>query len=393
MKSNYIITVSIFLLFSCQGTSKDVKETQNDSTQVSAQEESMDMDQEETPDLNKKDVPVDDNLKVIYTVGGEGRNVDWAAIKKQEEAESEQGFFYHDCYQGVQVLKASSTLAGQGKKSYKASLINDNNPMTAWVEGADGYGIGESFEVKSANVNVIYNGYQSSIMNWKNNSRVKKFKVYKDNKPLCYLVLTDEMGAQRFELPMKEDYDKVDYDKPSTYKFEIVEVYKGDKWDDVAISEVDFVLCCFLEGTEITSLTTNTAIEKIVNLQKVAAFDIDKNKIFQSEVTKVAKQVHLKMLTVSTATKTIQLTPNHPLYVKGYGFISLDRLRYNKKMDDFTGLIGSVELLTWNSDEKKQEYEKIVNITIETGKFQTYSISQLTKGTNFIANGFVTKTY
>lgn len=393
MKSNYIIGASIFLLFSCQGTSKDVNETQNDSTQVSAQEESIIIDQKKTPDLNKNEAQVDDKLKVIYAVGGEGKNVDWTEIKKQEDAESEQGFFYHDCYQGVEVLKASSTLVGQGKKSYKVSLINDNNPMTAWVEGTDGYGISESFEVKSANVNVIYNGYQSSPANWKNNSRVKKFKVYKDNKPLCYLVLTDEMGAQRFELPVKADYDKEDFDNPSTFKFEIVEVYKGDKWDDVAISEIDFALCCFLEGTEITSLTNSTTIEKIVNMQKVAAFDIDKNEIFQSEVTKVGKQVHVKMLTVSTATKTIQLTPDHPLYVKGYGFISLDRLRYKMKMSDFSSLIDSIELLTWNSDKQQQEYEKITSITIETGKFQTYSISQLTKGTNFIANGFVTKTY
>ena len=64
--------------------------------------------------------------------------------------------------------KASSTLKGQGSKNYSIKNLIDDNPMTAWVEGVTGYGIGEWFEIKGK-ANIIYNGYQSSPTNWKNN--------------------------------------------------------------------------------------------------------------------------------------------------------------------------------------------------------------------------------
>ncbi len=149
----------------------------------------------------------DSSLPTVRAIGGEGTNVNWPAIKIEEEKDRDgPGFFYRDCSQGVEVVRASSTLAGQGTKSYGIKNVSDQNPMSAWVEVKSDYGIGESFEVKSPGVNVMYNGYQSSPANWKNNYRVKKFKVYKDNKPVCYLILTDEMGAQRFELPTIKDY-------------------------------------------------------------------------------------------------------------------------------------------------------------------------------------------
>ena len=72
---------------------------------------------------------------------------------------------------------------------------------------------------------------------WINNSRVKKFKIYVDNQPVCYLTLKDKMGGQSFDLPIKAG------DEPwlvewKEIKFEIIEVYKGDKWSDVAITEI-----------------------------------------------------------------------------------------------------------------------------------------------------------
>ena len=397
MKKIYLILAAPLFLFACQGTPKDANEPQENTTEVKENILSSESKEESTVVDEKQ--PEVDNLKTIHAFGGEGKKVDWSKIKLEHEKEQEEeneedryGYFYGDCDQGVRLGKASSSLPTQGKNSYGINKINDGNPMTAWVEGADGYGIGESFEIKAPNVNNIYNGYQSSPSNWKNNSRVKKFKVYKDNKPLCYLVLTDEMGRQLFELPVKVDFEK-GYDNPSTFRFEIVEVYKGDKWDDVAISEIGWSLCCFAEGTEITTLTSQLSIENLTKNQAVRAIDMDHNTSFQSEVIATSKQLHTTLLTVSTTTKTIQLTPEHPLYVKGIGFISLDRLRYMMKLDDFSKMIGTIELLTWDSEHKTKNYESITSITVEKGKFQTYTIRQLTNGTNFIANGFVTRVY
>jgi hypothetical protein len=88
-------------------------------------------------------------------------------------------------------------------------------------------------------LNVIYNGYQSSPKRWIENSRVKIFRVYRDNNPLCYLFLKDEMGKQYFDLPRSSG----NADQEHIYKFEIVEVYKGTKWADVAISEINYANC------------------------------------------------------------------------------------------------------------------------------------------------------
>ena len=52
--------------------------------------------------------------------------------------------FYCGCEIGEQ--KASSTLKQQGKQNYKASNIHDLDYSTTWVEGAEGYGIGEWVE-------------------------------------------------------------------------------------------------------------------------------------------------------------------------------------------------------------------------------------------------------
>lgn len=160
-----------------------------------------------SPDLLAQNLkqPNTDKEKKIPTIrskGGDGRNVDWVSIKKKFEKEygsDEENFYFSgDCSQGVKIVSASSTLSSQKSKSYSASNLSDNSPLTAWVEGKSDYGIGEWFKIKSAGVNVIYNGYQSSPANWLKNSRVKKFKVYKNDTPLCFLELTDEMGAQRF---------------------------------------------------------------------------------------------------------------------------------------------------------------------------------------------------
>jgi len=119
-------------------------------------------------------------IPTIKAVGGGGTNVDWLEEKKNTDPEG-PGYFYNDCAQGVDPIKASSTLAPQGKNNYSVKNLSDDSPMTAWVEGKSDYGIGEWFEIKAINVNVIYNGYQSSPISWINNSRVKKFKVYKNN--------------------------------------------------------------------------------------------------------------------------------------------------------------------------------------------------------------------
>ena len=326
-------------------------------------------------------------LPVVKATGGEGTNVDW----KTEAAKADQngpGFFSGDCMEGIKPERASSTLPKQGATEYNVKNIGDFNPMTAWVEGKPDYGIGEYFEIAAPRVNTIYNGYQSSISNWKNNSRVKRFKVYKDNTPLCLLDLTDEMGSQKFELPGIEDNNQ-----PHTYRFEILEVYKGSKWSDVAISEIVLVQCCFAPDTYILSELDSKSINAIAKGNRIASIDIETGKITTTEIVKTTKQTHFSLLKVTSQSRQIEVTPDHPLYFKDHGFLSISRLMEIERCGNYDELSSKAEVLIWNEKTSKLAYEKLVRIEIEHGTFETYTILKVKEGSNFVANGFVTKTY
>jgi hypothetical protein len=131
-------------------------------------------------------------------------------------------------------VKASTTLAPQGKYKYLASYVCDDDPTTAWVEGNADYGIGEFLEFNdwvpmgTGEISIL-NGYQSSKIAWENNSRVKKFKVSINGKEMCIIELGDVMGVQSFMLPANSG---------GSLRFTILEVYPGLKWKDTAISGI-----------------------------------------------------------------------------------------------------------------------------------------------------------
>lgn len=333
-------------------------------------------------------------LPVIYAEGGDGKNIDWEAVKKQYEEDAEEGdapFFYNDCAIEFSVTKASSELSPQGKKNYAAQNLSDEDPTTAWVPDNKKGGIDEYFEISSNGLNRIYNGYQANPKLWDENSRVKKFKVYKDNKPLCYLVLKDEMGRQYFELPDHTGYS----DEPQNiYRFEIVEVYKGEKYKDVAISEIEWSGCCFAGNTIIgTGNANDISINELKKGQSITVIDLENNLAKSANVTKVAEQKHQSLLVISTPHHRISITPEHPLFVKDYGFISFSRLLKLTGAANYSHLIGSIELMVWNAGKNHTEYEKLSAVTIEKGLVSTYSIRELSEGSAFIANGFITKIY
>lgn len=332
-------------------------------------------------------------IPTVKAIGGDGRNISWA--KEQQKYQNEignngPGYFYCDCCQGVTPIKASSTLKGQGTKNYSIKNISDNNPMTAWVEGVSGYGLNEGFEIKGM-ANVIYNGYQSSPTNWKNNSRVKKFKILANGKPLCYLELTDEMGSQQFDLPFKPD----NYEEMGKVKlvFIIVDVYKGLKWDDVAISGLDYKLCCFGTDTYISINQKQIRISEIKKGNDIECIDIDNNKVYKSKVNSVVSVEHINLVKISTNTKTLTLTKEHPINIKDYGFISLSILSSKLNLEMTELVNNNILILTWDKENKVTKYEQLTNLEIIEGKQKTYSIRDISKGENYIVNGIITSTY
>lgn len=327
-------------------------------------------------------------INTIYAKGG--FRVNWDEVEKEVNDPNYDGpplLYGSGCTEGPSQSNASSTLSSQGVNHYYSKNTYDWDPRTAWVEGKSDYGIGEYFEVDlpygGDNI-IIFNGYQKSYSSWKNNSRVKKFKVYGDNKPICYLILNDKMGYQSFNL-RDNDYE--------IFRFEIVEVYKGDKWKDVAISEIASMGCCFNSNTIIQSNTKDILISDIQKGNEISILDIETDNIKNSLIIKTAKQIHHTLLRIKTSKHIVELTPYHPLYVKGNGLLSLYELRKQNNYLDYQKMVNQIEVLVWNNEKQKSEYQKLISIEKINGVFETHTILEIDKGKTYIANGFVSSVY
>ncbi len=165
--------------------------------------------------------------------------------------------------------------------SYSSQNLEKINYNNAWVEGKEGYGIGEKIQILAADVSearlgdspspggeiigdlqsgfsysdyvekkynvqgynhtlngiLIINGYAKSEELYKANSRVKKLKLTIDDKQEYILELEDTMNPQLFDIDYTQELDKESL-KPVKAEFEILEVYEGEKYDDTAITTI-----------------------------------------------------------------------------------------------------------------------------------------------------------
>ncbi len=153
------------------------------------------------------------------------------------------------CGAGGDTISASSFLKSNYKNiDYVARNAYDLSYKTAWVEGVEGYGIGESLKYTFPATHpritsiIILNGYVKSEKAWRENSRVKQLKLYIDGIPTALLNLEDTRNEQIFTVEPIGNSDRSSFEgKPWwTLKFEITEVYKGEKYSDTAITEIYF---------------------------------------------------------------------------------------------------------------------------------------------------------
>jgi len=306
-------------------------------------------------------------------------------------------------------VTASSFLKPQGKINYEPENAHDLNLKNVWSEGVSGYGIGEyliyHFNYNHPRITTIYiaNGYVKSNSAWKNNSRVKKLKMYINDKPYAILNLKDERANQSFIVnpignnPSETWDNEKDCDENYnwTIKFEILEVYKGDKYDDVVISEIFFSgldVHCLGKGTLITM--ADSSIKKIEDL-KIDDLILSlnkKSKLYEpAKIERLANPIHFKLsiLTLSNGQK-LTCTKDHPLLSSKGNWLSLNPI---KTMTDYN--FESIGLLTVGSKIQGIDKSKSIIITEikEILKKQvTYTIVKLDKNNSFIANGVLVGT-
>ncbi|WP_339813975.1 hypothetical protein [uncultured Imperialibacter sp.] len=155
------------------------------------------------------------------------------------------------CGSAAGKVRASTSLSAQGTNTYGSENINDFSYQTAWVEGVPGYGIGEyidyEFPPENPRINtiIIVNGYVKSASAYTTNSRVKQLKMYVNGAPYALLNLEDVAAEQSFVVdligyPDRASLEMLKKRAGSKIRFEIMDVYKGTKYDDVAITEIYF---------------------------------------------------------------------------------------------------------------------------------------------------------
>ncbi|MFD2562874.1 NADase-type glycan-binding domain-containing protein [Aquimarina rubra] len=153
------------------------------------------------------------------------------------------------CGGSVKSISASSQLKENNGINYAPKNTHDFDKNTAWVEGKPDYGIGEFIEYRfdfsemkdyngglGINRIILANGYKKSKTTWKNNSRIKRLKVYLNDKPFAMLHLLDSFEIQTIDI----GEIKFPVNTETKLKFEIIQVYEGTKYKDTAISLLMF---------------------------------------------------------------------------------------------------------------------------------------------------------
>lgn len=303
-------------------------------------------------------------------------------------------------------VSASSTLKSQGDNVYDASNAHDLNYKTVWAEGAPGDGIGEYLLYKFAPENpriteiIVVNGYVKSQTAWENNARAKKLKLYVNDRPYAILNLEDQRAAQHFDVDPIGNGDRNNFTKLKTQtawnlKFEILEVYKGLKYHDLVISEIYFDgldVHCFAKGTKVTAASDQTRnIEDLAPGDEVLSFDPHTNQLHPAIVEQVAKVVHHGIVKYAFDNgREIVATQDHPFLITGKGWASLkpEGSRQYKGFEDI-GRIALGDAFEIYDGQGNKSTAKLKQIEYLDGHYETYTITRLKGGNNFIANGCV----
>lgn len=314
--------------------------------------------------------------------------------------------------------KVSSSLAAQGENIYSVESLRDDDVRTAWVEGVKGYGIGEYIDFifkynapRATNV-TISNGYNKNETTWKNNSRVKTLNIYENDKLLMIVNLADTRDLQKFDLPHPipnrkggDGLSEQEENKPDVcLRMVITEVYKGDKYDDTAISEIAFDgmdVHCLLEGTMITMANRKKlAIEKLKAGDKVLVWDPVKKRMDRQEIVKIHTAQHAAENMISIHYRlnkehTLTLTADHPVYSLT-GWLSANpsaTKNYKRYADVRVDKLESDAILYRASDDDrrliKKKIESVESFENTTGSsmVNTYTL-ELDGNGIFFANGF-----
>lgn len=326
--------------------------------------------------MAKEDIQAIDSLEMMHGPMTEGVGCSWY------------------CGGGPYKITASSYIHEQGKINYLPDNIHDFNLLTAWVpKGTIGMKINFHFKPFAPRVNeiLLWNGYIKNIDLWKANSRVAKFKLYVNGQPKAILNLVDSTNAQSFKIDPVQSTDST---KDMILTLEILEIYKGTKYSDVAISEVNFDgldVHCFAKETMVS--LANGEMKEIENIQpsdSILTFDFKKEKLVIATNPKLITARHSDLIKLSFKNREITVTDDHPFWTQGKNWASLnpDKSNQNYLQEQPVKLLSVGDKIFVPADNSFLEIINIIQIQKEQ---LTYTL-EFENGESFIANGLLVKT-
>jgi hypothetical protein len=166
-----------------------------------------------------------------------------------EPSKAESDEFQYGCSLGCAVgwdVKASASASPDKNGTHGVKELDDGNCGTAWISSEKRHGIGNKIiysfpkskwrddlphSINFSGIRFI-NGYIKSQKLWNEYSRVKKFRVYLNDKPVVVLNILYSKDVQEVS------FDSLYITTKDIVVFEILEIYPGSKYKQVAISEL-----------------------------------------------------------------------------------------------------------------------------------------------------------
>lgn len=203
-------------------------------------------------------------LLILLQIGSDWPVINATIDKSDDFYETSIDGYKKNEYWGNWAMPLSDRINSSSQKkstksiSYNAKNLQDYNLNTACVFNNDSVS-NRYFEFKFEflqntsyagayqfhGICNVFNGYCKSLKTWTENARVKTLLVYYNDKPICYVTLKDTWHFQDFDISkfFKNKRDKkylaarYEIKNGDRLRFKIIDVYKGTKYTDVAISE------------------------------------------------------------------------------------------------------------------------------------------------------------
>ena len=220
-------------------TNKQVTKEQTTSLEITPEKMEIDVGENQFIETNLKDVTFKSDDHNIATVSDSGRvkgiknGTTTITVTAGNQKETCQ-VTVKSSQAVITAINASSTLM-QENYDYSANNLIDQNNSTAWSDGIDGDGIGETltfvFEQESSinEINIL-NGYCKSEDLYYKNSRIKKVTLIFDDGEEQIDIEDIYNQSQSFKLANQHQSKQM--------VLRIDEVYTGNKYSDTCVSEI-----------------------------------------------------------------------------------------------------------------------------------------------------------